>query len=644
MPGKPTYEELEQRIQQLEQANLKLKTSAKDLRESEERHRSIWEHTSDAIFCYEYDPPIPTTLPVEEQVYRLHYGKLVVCNDVAACYFGHEHPEDVVGMKLNELFGSGPGGPVDRMFNKFVQNGYRIFEVESVETLPDGSERHFSNNAQGVVLDGNLIRVCGAYHDITKHRLTEAALRDNEARMRSIFLAAPVGIGVVVDRVFQEVNSRFCEITGFDKDELVGKSARMIYPSDEEYEYVGKEKYRQIEQLGTGTVETRLKRKDNRIIDVIMSSSPLVPNDLSCGVTFTALDITERKRIEDQLRQAQKMESVGHLAGGVAHDFNNMLGVILGHVGMARQKMDSAQPIHHHLEEIRKAADRSVNLTRQLLGFARKQTVLPKALDLNETIAGMLNLLHRLIGEDIDLTWIPSPELWLVKVDPSQIDQILANLCVNARDAVTDVGHVTIATGNTHLDKAYCVRHPGSVPGDYVRIDVSDNGCGIDKAILSQIFEPFFTTKDVGKGTGLGLSTVYGIVKQNNGFITALSEPGSGTTFTIFLPKYEGKAKHVRIKGAGEKDLRGQETILLVEDEPSILDMVKLMLESMGYRVLIASMPSEAIHLAKKYSNEIQLLVTDVVMPEMNGRDLADQLQLLYPKLQILLCRGIRPI
>jgi two-component system cell cycle sensor histidine kinase/response regulator CckA len=250
--------------------------------------------------------------------------------------------------------------------------------------------------------------------------------------------------------------------------------------------------------------------------------------------------VAEKDKLEAQLQQAQKMESVGRLAGGVAHDFNNMLGVILGHVEMAMENMDPAEaPLRGNLEEIRKAAERSANLTRQLLAFARKQTVAPKVLDLNETVASMLKMLRRLVGEDIvNLVWLPGAELCPVKVDPSQIDQILANLCVNARDAIGGVGKLTIETANSTFDDDYCATHAEAVPGEYVKLAVTDDGCGMDKATQERIFEPFFTTKGVGKGTGLGLATVYGIVKQNNGFINVTSEPDKGTTFEICLPRH----------------------------------------------------------------------------------------------------------
>lgn len=360
----------------------------------------------------------------------------------------------------------------------------------------------------------------------------------------------------------------------------------------------------------------------------------------------TVQDVTERKRreeemakLEAQFHQAQKMETVGLLAGGVAHDFNNMLTVILGHAQLGLMHLDSTHPVCADLTQISKTAQRSAELTRQLLAFARKQTITPIVLDLNETVAGMFKMLKRLIGEGIQLNWHPSPDLWPVNIDPSQIDQLLANLCVNARDAIADTGKIAIETGNSSLDEEYCSQSLGFAVGEYVRLTVSDDGCGMDKMTQAQIFEPFFTTKGLGKGTGLGLATVYGIVKQNSGFIDVYSEPGIGTTFTIYFPRYPGEAE-VRTEGTTKPDSRGWETILLVEDEESILHITSLILRKQGYTVLVANRPSEAIRLASEQAGVIHLLMTDVVMPEMNGRDLAKKLLLTTPQLKCLFMSG----
>jgi len=338
--------------------------------------------------------------------------------------------------------------------------------------------------------------------------------------------------------------------------------------------------------------------------------------------------------------QAQKVESVGRLAGGVAHDFNNMLGIILGYTELALERVGSDASLHADLEEIRKAALRSADLTRQLLAFARKQTIAPKVLDFNATVEDMLNMLRQLIGEDINLVWKPGRGLWPVNMDPAQIDQMLANLSVNARDAIAGVGTISVETRNTTLDEEYCAQQAGFTPGEYVTLTVSDDGCGMDAVTLLSIFEPFFTTKKPDKGTGLGLATVYGIVKQNNGFINVYSEPGQGTTFNIYLPRYAAKTEPLPKEVPVQTTVRGHETILLVEDEPAILKMTTIMLERHGYTVLKASTPGEAIRLAREHIGRIDLLLTDVIMPKMNGRDLAENLVSIHPDIKRLFMSG----
>lgn len=348
----------------------------------------------------------------------------------------------------------------------------------------------------------------------------------------------------------------------------------------------------------------------------------------------------EKRKLEDQLMHAQRLESVGRLAGGVAHDFNNMLGVIIGHTELALHHGGSSESVHQSLHEILKAARRSADLTRQLLAFARKQTVSPKVLDLNDTIAGMLKMLRRLIGEDIDLIWVPGHELWSVKIDPSQIDQLLANLAVNARDAVAGVGKVTIETANVTLDDVYCAGYPECIPGDYVQLVLSDTGVGMSREVLDHIFEPFFTTKGVGQGTGLGLATVYGIVRQNQGFIHVYSEPGRGATFKIHLPRFTGDTVAVATETMADEPPYGTETVLVVEDEEAILGICRNILHQLGYTVLTAHSPGEAIRMVEEHTGLIHLLITDVVMPEMNGRDLAARLSAARPEMKCLFMSG----
>jgi len=360
-----------------------------------------------------------------------------------------------------------------------------------------------------------------------------------------------------------------------------------------------------------------------------------------------AQDITDRKlaeadriQLQEQLTQAQKMETVGRLAGGVAHDFNNMLSVISGHAELGLRAIAAGDPVRTDLEEIRGAARRAADLTRQLLAFARRQVVTPKVLDLNHAIAASLGMLRRLIGEDIELRWVPSADAGRVRIDPSQVDQVLTNLAANARDAIDGVGQITVQTRPAVLGLAECLRHEGALPGPYAVLEVSDSGHGIDPETAAHLFEPFFTTKPVGRGTGLGLATVYGIVKQNEGCVEVDSEVGRGTTVRIFLPSVEAEVSGATTDMAGGQPQAGHETVLLVEDESAVLRLSKIVLERFGYTVLSAGTPSEAIHLFHNHQGHVHLLVTDVVMPEMNGRELAARLREARPELKALFVSG----
>lgn len=365
------------------------------------------------------------------------------------------------------------------------------------------------------------------------------------------------------------------------------------------------------------------------------------------GIVILTEEITKRKELEEENKQlleqfaaAQKMESIGRLAGGVAHDFNNMLNVILGHVSLTLLDIDSTNPLYENLTEIRDAAERSAELTQQLLAFASRQVIAPKLLDLNDTIEDMIKMLRRLIGEDIEFVWHPAAGLGLVKMDPSQVDQILANLCVNASDTISGIGKITLETKNIDFDQPFCATHQGYSPGNYIMLAVSDTGAGMDQATLANIFDPFFTTKKAGKGTGLGLATVYGIIKQNKGFIHVDSEPGKGSTFQLFIPRQQSGTTSNATRHISQTPHGIDEVILLIDDEPMLSKISKEILESLGYEVLVASSPREAIHIAQEFEGTIDLLVTDVVMPEMNGRDLYQNLKTILPKLKVLFMSG----
>ena len=440
------------------------------------------------------------------------------------------------------------------------------------------------------------------------------------------------------------------ELFGFSVEEILGQNILgTIVPIHEEND-------KDLERLVKGVlsrpddfeiVENENVRKDGtRVFIQWHNQADYDETGKLIGVLSVGIDITERKqkdeervKLETQLHQAQKIESIGQLAGGVAHDFNNMLGVILGHAELALMKSVPGQPVVEDLEEICTAAKHSADLTRQLLTFARKQTISPKILDLNEAIPGIFKMLQRLIGEHINLSWKPAKNLWPVKVDPSQADQILANLCVNARDAITGTGTICIETGHCSFDADYCLDHPFVKPGDFVRLSVSDDGSGMDKVVLEHIFEPFFTTKGPGSGTGLGLATVYGAVKQNAGFINVYSEPGQGTTLNIYFPRVPEPAKAVQeksFKPAGG----GFETVLLVEDDEMLLHLTKSMLEKNGYTVLAAATPEIAQSLVKEHSGAIHLMLSDLIMPEMNGKELSIILRDLQPEMRVIFTSG----
>lgn len=507
-----------------------------------------------------------------------------------------------------------------------------------------GEDHWVSVNAAPVRAQDNTITAgIVIFHDITDRKRVEDALRETEHTQHLLMESIDAGIVVIepTTHVIEYVNTAAAGMFGAAPEQLTGGVCHHFLCPAAEGQCPVTDLNQEVENA-----ERTLVRADGSRIPILKSVRKVRIQGRD-RLLETFVDITERKRVEEereklqsQLVQAQKMESVGRLAGGVAHDFNNMLGVILGQTELALDTLDPDHSLFAKLMEVRKAAERSADLTRQLLTFARKQTVSPKVLDLNETVSGMLKMLRRLIGEDIDLVWRPCASATPLKMDPSQVDQILANLCVNARDAIGDTGRVTIETDNTVLDESYCAEHPGIVPGEYVLLAVSDNGCGMDQEVQDRIFEPFYSTKEMGKGTGLGLATVHGIVKQNNGSILVYSEVGQGTTFKIYLPRLLGKAPAALKEEPVERAVQGNETILLVEDEPAILRLTARALQSLGYTVLAASEPGEALRLAHERVGEIHLLMTDVIMPKMNGRALAKDISSLYPHLKLLFMSG----
>ncbi len=473
--------------------------------------------------------------------------------------------------------------------------------------------------------------------DISERKRAEQALRVEGAA-----LTAAANAVVITDREgrIEWVNPAFEALTGYSAEEALGRNPRDLVKSgkhDQEF-YAGLWKTILAGAVWRGEIVNR--RKDGSLYTEEMTITP-VPDE-SGGIShFVAIksDVTERRRLEEQLRGAQKMDAIGRLAGGVAHDVNNALAVILGFAERALRRLDALDPLHHDLGEIVRTVERSASLTRQLLAFARRQIVAPRVLGPNDAIASLANMLSRLIGEDIDLRIVAGEGLWNVRIDPSQMDQVLVNLATNARDAIPDVGVVTVETSNVVVDDEACRTRPGLAPGEYVLLTVSDTGAGMDAATRERVFEPFFTTKPEGKGTGLGLATVYGIVKQNRGFIDVHSEPGRGTTFEVYLPRCAGEAERPAETGDGGP-LTGSETVLLVEDEPALLQIVQETLESLGYTVLAACSPGDALLLCETHPGPIHVLLTDVVMPTMNGNELRARLERIKPGLRTVLMSG----
>ena len=487
----------------------------------------------------------------------------------------------------------------------------------------------------------------GFFEDVSKQREAEARLRESEARFRAVVETSHDGI------IFTDAKATvlyrspsYKAINGFDDEERVGHSGFETVHPDDAAMLRRKWAHMLAEPETVMEAEYRIRHKDGSWRWIDTSVRNLLHNPSVDAIVVTSRDITERRRAEaerellqSQLAQAQKIEAVGRLAGGVAHDFNNMLSVILGFTELALLSTPRDSPLYDDLLEIQKAGERSGSLTRQLLAFARREPATPKVVDLNLAVQDMLTMLRRLIGENIRLSWTPGSEPGCVRIDPTQVDQILANLCVNARDAIAGVGSIDIATSPVTLTADYCAVHPGSTPGEFVCLSVHDSGAGMSPEVMEHIFEPFFTTKGLGQGTGLGLATVYGVVKQNDGYIEVRSEAGGGTEFLIYFPAVRDAAMQAGTIARGAST-QGAGTVLLVEDEPSVLQLTKRVLEHCGYDVLPASTPHEAIAIARERGGRIDLLLTDVVMPEMNGRQLADAIRVEWPDMKCLFTSG----
>ena len=475
---------------------------------------------------------------------------------------------------------------------------------------------------------------------VRKQRLAQALL-DSEERYR--FVTENIADAVFLLELDGRIalgNRRAETITGYPQAELVGRSLFSLLP-----EAGARDAQARLSDARAGAdvspfFEAELVRKDGTRVLLEVHVTSVLKGGYPVASLGVARDITERRNLEDQLRQAQKMEGIGRLAAGVAHDFNNLLTAIGGRCYLVLNRLTSENPIRREIEIIQGAAERAAKLTHQLLAFSRKQVLEPRVLDLNVTVTGIESLLRRMIREDIEIATALDPAAGRVKADAGQIEQVLLNLGVNAGDAMPQGGRLTLATGNVTLDAAYARTHAEVEPGPYVMLSVSDTGHGMTVEVQAHIFEPFFTTKEVGKGTGLGLATVYGIAKQSGGHITVYSEPGHGTVFKLYLPRVEEAPGTAEPEGPVEITRRGSETVLLVEDDEPLRTLAREILSIQGYTVLDATSPSEALRLADVHPGPIHLLLTDVVMPQMNGRQVADHLLAARPALKVLFMSG----
>ncbi len=475
--------------------------------------------------------------------------------------------------------------------------------------------------------------------DVSERQRAEEALRQSEERYRMLFESNPQPMWVYdTERLaFLAVNEAAVRHYGYSPEEFLAMTIIDIRPKEDLPRL--QEALHDMAAGASGAAAWQHRKKDGSVIDVAIISHGIVFDGRAARLVL-ATDITERKCLEEQLRQAQKMEAIGRLAGGVAHDFNNLLTAIIGYSQLALTRIGPDSRVRRELEEINKAGTRAASLTSQLLAFSRKQVIQPVSLNLNAIVADMGKMLRRLIGEDIELQFMLAEDLDYVEADAGQMQQVVMNLVVNARDAMPQGGRLTIATANVELDKAFTRKRPAVAPGAYVALQVSDTGCGIDDEIRSHIFEPFFTTKEIDKGTGLGLSTIHGIVTQSRGHVWFNSEAGQGTTFEVYLPRIDARREQDKIGNSTSELLHGTETILLVEDDEAVRRLECSILKANGYAVLEAQHCEDALAMATAHQGCLDLLVTDVVMPRMSGRELAEQLLELCPEIKVLYISG----
>ena len=603
----------------------KRKQAEEALRESEERYRTILEDIEDGY--YEVDLPGNFTLFNDSLCRMLGYTKDEMIGMSNQQYTDQENRKKLF-QAFNEVYRTGK--PTKGFaWEVFKKDGNKLFGEVSVSLIKDS--KGIPTGFRGIA------------RDITEHKRTEEALRESEAKYRQLVEHAPIGIYEIdLNQLkFLSVNDVMCDVMGYSKEEFLSMSPYTFLTEESKIALAERMKKLLARKKVPDSVELKLRTKEGREFWALINSKLFYQDGKPYKAQVVTQDISERKRLEEQLIQSQKMEAVGQLAGGVSHDFNNLLTVIKGYCQLSLLHLEKSDPLWGNLQEIEKATQRATDLTRQLLAFSRRQILDLKVLDLNALLKDLNKMLRRIIGEDIELVTLLAGDLGRVKIDPGQIEQVVLNLAVNARDAMPSGGKLTIETANVELDEGYAETHMGVTPGHCVRLSVSDTGAGMPQEVKEKIFEPFFTTKEKGKGTGLGLSTVYGIIKQSNGNIWVYSEPGHGTTIKIYLPRVEEELDTPY--GGDETDSmpRGSETVLLVEDEPSVRDLAHCLLGQQGYTVLDATNGLEALQVVQKQGEEkIHLLMTDVVMPQMGGKELADQMKILKPGVKVLYISG----
>jgi len=525
------------------------------------------------------------------------------------------------------------GIPFDEELQIITRNGRRVWVRAMGNPVTDES--------------GTVAGMQGGIQDITERKRTEQIIAEKEAHFQALIEGSPVPIFVQTELQFAYLNRAACDLFGAEtQEDLLGTPVmERFHPSVRE---IVAERIRKLnkQREAVPEIEETYLRLDGSEVQVEVSAVPISFKGRQGAVVF-AKDITEKKKAEQeqevlrsQLVQAQKMESVGRLAGGVAHDYNNMLGVIIGYCELALEQLNSDDPVKQDLDEIYKAAQRSSSITQQLLAFARKQTISPHVIDVNKTLGAMMNMLRRVAGETVTVSWEPKEPLWPILLDTTQLHQVMMNLVLNAKDAVGASGRITIETDTAVADEKYCSNRLEFVPGEYVIIEVSDDGEGIDKMTLESIFDPFFTTKGEKGGSGLGLPMVYGIVRQNKGYIHVYSEPGKGTTVKLYFPHHQGEPAE-ELPAEKQSDVpAGEVSVLVVEDDEAILRLTAALLERLGYHVFSAGTPEEAKRTAEQQEGSIDVLVTDVVMPEMSGKELSEALQQLCPNMRTLFMSG----